>query len=107
MVASVKLVRAYVAEAFEVERFQRLADRYRKRVLRAQRASTLTSPVSEIVAGLVIVLLFLVGTRLALGESASLRPEVVIVFVAVAPGPLSRIKAVAQHPPTLAGARSA
>src|SRR5439155_1747460 len=42
MVASVRLVRAYVAEAFEVERFQQLADRYRKRVLRAQGASTLT-----------------------------------------------------------------
>src|SRR2546426_682770 len=31
MVASIKLVRAYVAEAFEAERFQRLADRYRRR----------------------------------------------------------------------------
>src|SRR6266571_5148879 len=95
MVASVKLVRAYVAEAFEVERFQRLADRYRKRVLRAQGASTLTSPVSEIFAGLVIVLIFLVGTRLALGESASLRPEVFIVFIAVALRLMSPIKAVA------------
>src|SRR2546422_2463422 len=47
MVASVKLVRAYVAEAFEVERFQTLANRYRQRVLRAQGASTLTSPISE------------------------------------------------------------
>src|SRR5213596_1824855 len=70
MVASVRLVRAYVAEAFEVERFQQLADRYRKRVLRAQGASTLTSPVSEIFAGIVIVLLFAVGARLALGVSA-------------------------------------
>src|SRR2546427_9855110 len=31
MVASIKLVRAYVAEAFEAERFQRLAHRYRRR----------------------------------------------------------------------------
>src|SRR5207253_1205539 len=45
MVASIKLVRAYVAEAFEADRFQRLADRYRRRVLRAQGWSTLTSPV--------------------------------------------------------------
>src|SRR3989442_1924081 len=103
MVASVKLVRAYVAEAFEVARFQRLADRYRKRVLRAQGASTLTSPVSEIFAGLVIVLIFLVGTRLALGESASLRPEVFIVFIAVALRLMSPIKAVAQYPTIMAG----
>src|SRR2546428_2293602 len=87
MVASVKLVRAYVAEAFEVERFQSLAHRYRQRGLRAQAASTLTSPVSEIFAGIVVVLIFSVGTTLALGTSASLRPEVFIAFVA-APLPL-------------------
>src|SRR5213593_2728193 len=84
MVASVKLVRAYVAEAFEAERFQRLADRYRRRVLRAQGWSTLTSPVSEIFAGLVVVLIFSYGTHLALGASATLRPEVFVAFIAVA-----------------------
>jgi len=41
MIASAKLVRAYVAEAFELGRFRELAERYRKRVLRAQRYSTL------------------------------------------------------------------
>src|SRR5205814_6865277 len=107
MVASVKLVRAYVAAAFEVERFQRLAHRYRKRVLRAQAASTLTSPVSEIFAGLVIVLIFLVGTRLALGASASLRPEVFIAFIAVALRLMSPVKAVVQYPTVMAGAVAA
>src|SRR5207247_4761756 len=37
LVGSIKLVRAYVAEGFEAQRFRRLADRYRRRVLRAQR----------------------------------------------------------------------
>src|SRR3989441_12376320 len=107
MVASVKLVRAYVAEAFEVERFQRLANRYRKRVLRAQAASTLTSPVREIFAGMVIVLILLVGTRLALGASASLRPEVFIAFIFVALRLMSPIKAVAQYPTIMGGAVAA
>src|SRR2546428_9948173 len=107
MVASVKLVLAYVAEAFEVDRFQRLANRYGKRVLRAQAASTLTSPVSEIFAGLSIVAIFLVGTRLALGASASLRPEVFIVFIAVALRLMSPIKAVTQYPTIMAGAVAA
>src|SRR5207245_2479141 len=97
----------YVAEAFEVDRFQRLANRYRKRVLRAQAASTLTSPVSEIFAGLVIVAIFLVGTRLALGASASLRPEVFIVFIAVALRLMSPIKAGTQYPTIMAGAVAA
>src|SRR5437870_12886716 len=107
MVASIKLVRAYVAEAFEAERFQRLADRYRRRVLRAQGWSTLTSPVSEIFAGLVIVLIFSYGTHLALDASGSLRPEVFIAFVAVALRLMSPVKAVAQYPTIMAGAAAA
>ena len=107
MVASIKLVRAYVAEAFEAERFQRLADRYRRRVLRAQGWSTLTSPVSEIFAGLVIVLIFSYGTHLALGASATLRPEVFIAFIAVALRLMSPVKAVAQYPTIMAGAVAA
>ena len=107
MVASIKLVRAYVAEAFEAERFQRLADRYRRRVLRAQRWSTLTSPVSEIFAGLVVVLIFSYGTHLALGASATLRPEVFVAFIAVALRLMSPVKAVAQYPTIMAGAVAA
>ncbi len=101
MVASVRLVRAYVAEAFEVERFQRLADRYRKRVLRAQGASTLTSPVSEIFAGIVIVLIIWWGMKLAL------RPELFIAFVALALRLMSPVKAVVQYPTIMAGAVAA
>ena len=100
MVASVKLVRAYVAEEFEVARFQRLADRYRVRVLGAQAASTLTSPISEVFAGIVLVLLLLFGI-------SQLRPEVFIVFIAVALRLMSPVKAVAQYPTTMAGAVAA
>src|SRR5437867_6506540 len=71
LVGSIKLVRAYVAEAFEAERFQVLADRYRRGVMRAQRYSSLTSPLSEVFAGIVIVLIFSAGTRLALGAAAT------------------------------------
>ena len=101
MVASVRLVRAYIAEAFEVERFQRLADRYRNRVLRAQGASTLTSPVSEIFAGIVIVLIIWWGMKLAL------RPELFIAFVALALRLMSPVKAVVQYPAIMAGAVAA
>src|SRR5437667_6537382 len=107
MVASIKLVRAYVAEAFEAERVQRLADRYRRRVLRVQGWSTLTSPVSEIFAGLVVVLIFSYGTHLALGASATLRPEVFVAFIAVALRLMSPVKAVAQYPTIMAGAVAA
>src|SRR6266700_1376386 len=109
MVSSVKLVRAYVAEAFEIERFRRLADQYRRRVLRAQGASTLMSPLSEVFAGIVIVLLFSVGARLALGASAAggLPPAVFIAFLIVALRLMSPVKAAAQYPTIMAGAVAA
>ncbi len=104
MIGSVKLVRAYVAEAFEAGRFRELADRYRKRVLRAQRFSSLTSPVSEVFAGIVIVLLLSVGVRLAMGGNAMLRPEVLITFLVVALRMMSPVKSVANYPAMMAQA---
>jgi len=100
MIGSVKLVRAYVAEAFEVGRFKRLADGYRNRVFGTQAASTLTSPISEIFAGVVLVLLLLFGI-------SQLRPEVFIAFIVVALRLMSPVKAVAQYPTIMAGAVAA
>jgi ATP-binding cassette, subfamily B, bacterial MsbA len=104
MIASVKLIRAYVAEAFELGRFQRLAERYRKRVMRAQRFSSLTSPVSEVFGGVMIVLILVVGTRLALGTAATLDPAVLITFLAVSLRLMSPVKSVANYPAIMAGA---
>ena len=102
MIASAKLVRAYVAEAFELARFTELAERYRKRVLQAQRYSSLTSPVSEVFGGFMIVLILVVGTRLALG--ATLDPAVLITFLAVSLRLMSPIKSVSNYPTVMASA---
>ena len=107
LLASIKLVRAYVAEDFEFGRFRALANRYRKGVLRAQRYATLTSPVSEVFGGFVVALVFTVGTRLALGQTATLRPEVLIAFIAVALRLMSPVKSVANYPTAMAGALAA
>ncbi len=105
MIASAKLVRAYVAEAFELGRFRELAERYRRRVLRAQRYASLTSPVSEVFGGVMIVLILVVGTRLALGTGGgSLDPAVLITFLAVSLRLMSPIKSVANYPAVMAAA---
>src|SRR5260370_624899 len=70
-------------------------------------AATLTSPVSEVFGGVVVVLILAVGTRWALGASASLRPEVFIAFIVVALRLMSPVKAVAQYPTVMAGAGAA
>ena len=107
MVSAVKLVRAYTAEAREAERFTTLAERYRKRVMRAQRFSSLTSPVSEVFAGVVTVLILWVGTRLVLDGSSTLGPEQLIAFLAVSLRLLSPLKSVANYPAVMAGAVAA
>jgi subfamily B ATP-binding cassette protein MsbA len=106
MVSSVKLTRAYVAEPYEAERFETLAEGYRKRVLRAQRFSSLTSPVSEVFAGVMTVLILWVGTRLVLDSPTVLRPEVLVTFLAVALRLASPIKSVSNYPSQVAAAQA-
>jgi subfamily B ATP-binding cassette protein MsbA len=107
MVSSVKLIRAYVAEQFEQTRFAVLADRYRKRVLRAQRFSSLTSPVSEVFAGVMIVAILWYGTLMALSATRGLGPEELITFLIVALRLNSPIKSISNYPAVMAGATAA
>lgn len=104
MVGSVKLVRAYIAESFERSRFRAMADLYRKRVLRAQRFSSLTSPVSEIFGGGMIVLVLWYGTVLASGPARSIQPEELMLFLIMALRLMSPIKSVSNYPGAMAGA---
>jgi len=69
MIASAKLVRAYVAEAFELGRFQVLAERLSQARAAGAALLSLTSPVSEVFGGVMIVLILVVGTRLALARA--------------------------------------
>ena len=94
---AIKLVRAYGAEAREAERFAEQAQRYRKRAQRTQRYASLTSPVSEVFGGLVLILIvwaaaapWLTGVRLG--------PEITIVFLVAALKIMSPIKALSQFP---------
>ncbi len=107
LVQTVKLVRAYVAEEFEVGRFRRLAERYRKRFIRAQRYASLTHPISEVFGGLMLVTILWVGTRLVLRSPATLQPEVLMTFLAVALRLMSPLKSIANFPAVMAGATAA
>jgi subfamily B ATP-binding cassette protein MsbA len=94
---AVKLIRAYGAEERESAAFAGQADRYRKRVQRTQRYASLTSPVSEVFGGLVLILLTVAATQPAITGTA-LRPEVTIVFLVAALKMMSPIKALSQFP---------
>jgi len=95
--SAIRLVRAYGAEQHEAETFAAQANRYRRRAQRTQRYASLTSPVSEVFGGLVLILIVWAAAdpRVA---GATLGPEVTIVFLVAALKIMSPIKAMSQFP---------
>ncbi len=101
--SAIRLIRSYGEEARETSRFGAQADRYRKRVIRTQRFSSLTSPVTEMFSGFLVILIIWAGTKPALvGLTAPLAPETIIVFLLAALKLTSPLKTIASFPATMA-----
>ena len=97
--AGIRLVRTSGAAAQEEALFAGAVERYRKRVVRTARFSALTSPMSETVATILVMLVVYAGTNPGiLGLSAPLAPEVIIVFLLATLRLTSPIKAISQVP---------
>jgi subfamily B ATP-binding cassette protein MsbA len=102
-VGAVRLIRAYGEEARESARFATQATRYRKQVIRTQRFSSLTSPLTEIFSGFLVILIIWAGTRPALiGLGAPLAPEAIIVFLMAALKLTSPLKTISSYPAVMA-----
>ena len=100
---AIRLIRSYGEEARETAHFGAQADRYRKRVIRTQRFSSLTSPVTEVFSGFLVILIIWAGTKPALvGLGAPLAPETIIVFLLAALKLTSPLKTIASFPATMA-----
>ena len=97
---AMKLIRSYGAEAQERSRFHQQATTYRRRVIRTQRYSTLTSPLSELFGGMVLVMILWGGTRAVAG--GDLTPQALIAFLITALRMMSPIKSLSQFPATIA-----
>jgi subfamily B ATP-binding cassette protein MsbA len=101
--SAIRLIRAYGGEEREAARFAAQAERYRKRVIRTQRFSSLTSPVTEVFAGFLVILIIWAGTRPALvGLAAPLAPEAIIVFLMAALRLTSPLKTISSFPAAMA-----
>jgi ATP-binding cassette, subfamily B, bacterial MsbA len=100
---AIRLIRSYGEEAREASHFTSQAERYRKRVIRTQRFSSLTSPLTEVFSGFLVILIIWAGTRPELiGLAAPLAPEVIIVFLMAALKLTSPLKTIASFPAGLA-----
>jgi subfamily B ATP-binding cassette protein MsbA len=100
---AIRLIRSYGEEGREAKRFSAQAERYRKRVIRTQRFSSLTSPVTEVFSGFLVILIIWAGTKPALvGMAAPLAPEAIIVFLMAALRLSSPLKTIASFPAAMA-----
>jgi subfamily B ATP-binding cassette protein MsbA len=100
---AIRLIRAYGEEQREATRFAGQAERYRKRVIRTQRFSSLTSPLTEVFAGVLVILIIWAGTKPELvGLAAPLAPQTIIVFLMAALKLTSPLKTIASFPASMA-----
>jgi ATP-binding cassette, subfamily B, bacterial MsbA len=102
-IGAVRLIRAFGEEARESARFASQATHYRKQVIRTQRFSSLTSPLTEVFSGFLVILIIWAATRPALiGLSAPLAPEAIIVFLMAALKLTSPLKTISSYPAVMA-----
>ena len=102
-IGAIRLIRSYGEEAREASRFGSQANRYRKQVIRTQRYSSLTSPLTEVFSGLLVILIIWAATKPGLvGLSAPLAPETIIVFLMAALKLTSPMKTIASYPAVMA-----
>ncbi len=94
---AMKLIRAAGTEAEESARFAEQAASYRKRVIRTERFAQLTSPVTEVFAGMVLILIIWAATVPAL-TGTPLGPEVTLVFLLGALKTMAPLKSLTQFP---------
>ncbi len=98
---AIKLIRGYGAERQESVHFARQAETYRKGLIRIERFSSLTSPVSEIFGGLVVILILWATTNPAI-TGVVLEPAVIIVFLLAALRIMSPLKKLSSFPAVMA-----
>ncbi|HEX5575232.1 MAG TPA: ABC transporter ATP-binding protein [Gemmatimonadales bacterium] len=100
---AIRLIRSYGEEAREANHFTAQTDRYRKRVIRTQRFSSLTSPLTEVFSGFLVILIIWAGSRPGLiGLTTPLAPEAIIVFLMAALRLASPLKTIASFPAAMA-----
>ena len=102
---AMKLIRAYGGEAAEARFFADQAARYRKRVQRTQRYSSMTSPVSELFGGLVLTLIIWAAANPAV-TGVELGAAATIGFLVGALKIMSPLKSISQFPASWAIAQA-
>jgi ATP-binding cassette, subfamily B, bacterial MsbA len=104
-IGAIRLIRAAGEEEHEAARFADQANRYRKHVIRTQRFSTLTSPLTEVFSGFLVIVIIWAATKPSLfGLAGSLPPAMIVTFLLLSLKLTSPLKQIASYPALMAGA---
>ena len=102
-IGAIRLIRSYGEEARESAGFDAQTSRYRKQVIRTQRFSSLTSPITEVFSGFLVILIIWAATQPELlGLAAPLAPATIIVFLMAALRLTSPLKTISSFPAVMA-----
>jgi ATP-binding cassette, subfamily B, bacterial MsbA len=102
-IGAIRLIRSYGEEERESAGFDAQTNRYRKQVIRTQRFSSLTSPITEVFSGFLVILIIWAATRPELlGLHPPLAPATIIVFLMAALRLTSPLKTISGFPATMA-----
>ncbi|MBA3318798.1 MAG: ABC transporter ATP-binding protein [Gemmatimonadales bacterium] len=102
-IGAMRLIRSYGEEARESAGFDAQTSRYRKQAIRTQRFSSLTSPITEVFSGFLVILIIWAATRPdLLGLEAPLAPATIIVFLMAALRLTSPLKTISGFPAVMA-----
>jgi subfamily B ATP-binding cassette protein MsbA len=102
-IGAIRLIRSYGEEGRESAGFDAQTNRYRKQVIRTQRFSSLTSPITEVFSGFLVILIIWAATRPELlGLEAPLAPATIIVFLMAALRLTSPLKTISGFPAVMA-----
>src|SRR5207244_3864639 len=80
--SGLRIIKGFTAEKFFKEKFGKLNDEYRKLMIRMYRKRDLSSPMSEFLGAVVLVVVMYFGGRLVL-TAGKLEPSVFIAFIAI------------------------
>jgi len=78
-----RIIRSFTAEVFSRDKFRAINDRYRNLMIRLYRKRDLSSPLSEFMGAVVLVIVMYFGGRLVLSPGHALEPSVFIAFIAI------------------------
>jgi ABC-type multidrug transport system fused ATPase/permease subunit len=78
-----RIIKAFNAFKFSNDNFQEINNDYKRRMISIYRRRDLVAPLSEFLGAIVIVVVLLVGGKIALTPGSNLKPEIFITYIIV------------------------